>query len=244
MTKAELIKEVQDALTASCALPYSPPDAEIDRIINVEMKWLYREYRTLWQDQIYLLNKRFYQTPEWRATRTFQLPECVVGIKQVTENTSGSRVFGINDPDLNFDRLMASDLYLTPLSSDQITYRTIQWSFWDLARAFNLRDINHSFNLNTRRLVITGRDPVDSLFILAMVSIPDENSYDDPLVLKWMIAQGKRSLARILGAFNYQLLGNVTINFEQYRTEGNEELAELKEKIKTDDVPDWFIMFQ
>ena len=126
MTKAELIKEVQDALTASCALPYSPPDAEIDRIINVEMKWLYREYRTLWQDQIYLLNKRFYQTPEWRATRTFQLPECVVGIKQVTENTSGSRVFGINDPDLNFDRLMASDLYLTPLSSDQITYRTIQ----------------------------------------------------------------------------------------------------------------------
>ena len=77
-----------------------------------------------------------------------------------------------------------------------------------------------------------------------MVSIPDENSYDDPLVLKWMIAQGKRSLARILGAFNYQLLGNVTINFEQYRTEGNEELAELKEKIKTDDVPDWFIMFQ
>lgn len=208
------------------------------------MKWLYREYRDLWQDQIYILNKKYYQTPEWKNSRTFQMPSCVVGIKQVTENTSGSRVFGINDPDLNFDRLMASDLYLTPLSSDQITYRTIQWSFWDLARAFNLRDINHHFNLNTKRLVITGRDPVDSLFVLSMVEIPPEDAYEDPLVLKWMIAQGKRSLARILGAFNYQLLGNVTINFEQYRTEGNEELAELKEKIKGDDVPDWFIMFQ
>jgi len=244
MTKAELIKEVQDALTASCALPYSPPDAEIDRIIDVEMKWLNREYRDLYQDQIYILNKNYYQTPEWKATRTFQMPKCVQGIKQVTENTSGSRVFGINDPDLNFDRLMASDLYLTPLSSDQITYRTIQWSFWDLARAFNLRDINHDFNLNTKRLIITGRDPVDSLFVLAMVEIPPEDAYDDPLVLKWMIAQGKRSLARILGAFNYQLLGNVTINFEQFRTEGNEELQELKDKIKSDDVPDWFIMFQ
>ena len=76
-----------------------------------------------------------------------------------------------------------------------------------------------------------------------MIQIPDENAYDDPLVLKWMIAKGKISLARILGAFNYQLLGNITINFEQFRTEGNEELAELKEKVKSDDVPDWFILF-
>lgn len=243
MTKPELIKEVQDALTASCALPYSPPDPEINRIIDVEMKWLFREYRDLWQDQIYILDKQYYRTTEWRSTRTYQLPKCVVGMKKVWEMTQGSRVFGINDPDLNFDRLMASDLYLTPLSSDQITYRTIQWSFWDLARAFNLRDINHDFNLNTKRLVITGRTPTESLFLLSMIQIPDEDAYDDPLVLKWMIAQGKRSLARILGAFNYNLLGNITINFEQYRTEGNEELAELKEKIKGDDVPDWFLMF-
>jgi hypothetical protein len=243
MTKNELIKEVQDALTASGGLPYAPPDAEIDRIIDVEMKWLYREYRDLWQDQIYILSKKYYGSQEWKNTRTFQMPDCVVGVKTVWEMTQGSRVFGINDPDLNFDRLMASDLYLTPLSSDQITYRTIQWSFWDLARAFNLRDINHHFNLNTRRLVITGRTPVESLFVLTMIRVPDENAYDDPLVLKWMIAQGKRSLARILGAFNYQLIGNITINYEQFRTEGNEELQELKDKIKGDDVPDWFIMF-
>lgn len=243
MTKANLIKEVRDALTACAALPYSPPDAEIERFIDVEMKWLYREYRDLWQDQIYILNKKYYYTPEWKNSRTFQMPDCVVGVKTVWEMTHGSRVFGINDPDLNFDRLMASDLYLTPLSSDQITYRTIQWSFWDLARAFNLRDINHDFNLNTRRLIITGRTPTDSLFILAMVQIPDENAYDDPIVLKWMIAQGKRSLARILGTFNYQLLGNIIINFDLLRTEANEELQELKDKIKGDDVPDWFIMF-
>ena len=63
------------------------------------------------------------------------------GIKVVYELTSGQRVFGIHDPDLQFDRLMAADLYLTPLSSDQITYRTIQWSFWDLAKQFNLKDV-------------------------------------------------------------------------------------------------------
>lgn len=242
MTKEELVKEVNDALTSTCALPYSPPDKEIERIIKVEMKYLFREYRELWQDQIYILNKDYYNTTEWNNTKTFQMPDCTVGIKYVVEMTYGSRVFGINDPDLNFDRLMASDLYLTPLSSDQITYRTIQWSFWDLARAFNLRDINHDFNPNTKRLVITGRTPTESLAVLSMIQIPDEDAYEDPIVLKWMIAQGKRSLARILGAFNYNLLGNISINFEQYRTEGNEELAELKDYIKSNDVPDWFIM--
>lgn len=243
MTKEELVSEVREELTASCALPYSPSDKEIKRIIDLEMRWLFREYRELLQDRIYVLNRKYYQTAEWRATRTFQLPKCVQGVKKVIEMTSGSRVFGINDPDLNFDRLMASDLYLTPLSSDQITYRTIQWSFWDLARSFNLVDINHDWNPNTHRLIITGRDPDQSLFVLAMEEIPLEDAYEDPVVIKWMIARGKMSLARIMGAFNYQLAGNVTINFEQWRTEGKEEWDELKELIRDNNTPDYFMMF-
>lgn len=243
MTKEELVNEIKSELTASCALPYTPSTKELERIIDKEMRWLFREYRELLYDRIYILNKRYYQTPEWRNSRTFQLNPCTEGVKKVVEMSGGDRVFGINDPDMNFDRLMASDLYLTPLSSDQITYRTIQWSFWDLARAFNLKDINHDFNPNTHRLAITGRTPVDSLFVLAMDHIPEEDAFEDTVVIEWMIAKGKISLARILGAFNYNLLGNITINFEQFRTEGQEELERLREKIKGDDTPDWFLFF-
>ena len=243
MTKAELVNEIKGELTASCALPYSPSDKELERIIDKEMRFLFREYRELLQDKIYVLNSRYFKTREFLDTRTFQMNPCTEGIKKVIEMTDGNRVFGINDPDLSFDRLMASDLYLTPLSSDQIIYRTIQWSFWDLARSFNLRDINHDFNPNTHRLIITGRTPNDSLMIQAMDHIPLEDAYNDTIVLEWMIAKGKVSLARILGAFNYNLLGNVTINFEQWRQEGNEELERLREKIKGDDTPDWFMFF-
>ena len=243
MTKLEFIQRIVGEITASASIPYTIPTPEIERIIDKEMRFLYREYRELIQDKIYIINKSYYQSPEWRATRTFQMNKCTEGIKQVVELTGGSRVFGINDPDLNFDRLMASDLYLTPLSSDQITYRTIQWSFWDLARAFNLRDINHDFNPNTHRLIITGRTPINSLMVLALDQIPLEDAYEDTIVLDWMIAKAKLSLARILGTFNFQLIGNVTINFEQIRTEGTNELDALKEKIKGDNPPDWFIMF-
>jgi len=243
MTKAELVAEIKGELTSTGALPYSLNTAEIERIIDKEMRWLFREYRVLLQDRIYIINKKYYQTQEWKNSRTFQMNPCTEGIKQVKEMTGGSRVFGINDPDMGFDRLMASDLYLTPLSSDTITYRTIQWSFWDLAKAFNLVDINHNFSPATRRLVITGRTPIESLFVLAMDQIPVEDAYEDTIVIEWMIAKCKISLARVLGAFNYNLLGNITINFEQWRTEGLDKITELKEKIAGDQTPDWFLFF-
>lgn len=243
MTRQDLIDEIKGELTASCSLPFQPPDNEIERIIKLESKWLYREYRDATYTKWYLVDKKYYQTPEYKSTRTVQFPKCVVGIKYAIELTSGQRVFGINDPDLQFDRLMAADLYLTPLSSDQITYRTIQWSFWDMSKAFNLSDVQFSFNINTHRFVVLGRELQQSLFVSTLDQIPDEDFYEDPVVIKWMIAKSKISLARILGTFQYNLLGNVTINYADIRAEGQEELAELKEKIASDNTPDWLMMF-
>jgi len=243
MNKQELIEAVNGEITASCAIPFSLPTKEIDRLIDLEAKWMFREYRDSVQDAWYILDKRYYGTTEWKNTRTYQLPDCVMAIKWIFEMTSGQRVFGINDPDMSFDRLMAADLYLTPLSSDQITYRTIQWSFWDLAKQFNLKDINHNFNLNTKRLIITGRDPVEHLWISTLNQIPVEDLYEDPVFLKWIIARGKMQLARILGTFNYTLIGGVQINYGDIRAEGQAELEELKTKIKDDSPADWFMMF-
>lgn len=242
MTKDELIDLVNAEISSSCSLPLSLPTIEIDRIIQLEEKWLYREYRDALDARWYIVDKALFHSSEWKNTRTFQMPACVEGISTIYEMTNGQRVFGINDPDMHFDRLMAADMYLSPLSSDQITYRTIQWSFWDLARQFNLREVQFKFNLNTKRVNILGRDLQESLFITTLNRIPNEDLYEDPLFIKWIIAKAKISLARILGTFNYNLLGNVTINFADIRSEGKEELEELKEKIKSDNTPDWFIM--
>jgi len=243
MTLQEFSNNVSGELTASCNIPFTVPPIEIERITKIEQEWMYREYRDAVQDSWYVLDKKYYNTIEWKHTRTYQLPDCVMAMRYVYEMTGGSKVFGINDPDLKFDRLMAADLYLTPLSSDQITYRTIQWSFWDLAKQFNLRDIQHHFSVNTKRLIITGRNPSESLFVATLNKIPLEDLYTDPVFFKWVVARCKIQLARIIGTFNYTLIGGVQINYADIRAEGQEELKELKEKIKTDSPPDWFMMF-
>jgi hypothetical protein len=38
MTKEELIDQIVGEIQAMCALPYAPPTAEIERIIDLEMR--------------------------------------------------------------------------------------------------------------------------------------------------------------------------------------------------------------
>jgi predicted metal-dependent hydrolase len=68
MNKTEFIERINGEITASCSLPYSLPQKEIERIIDKEMRWLYREYRELLHDRIYIINKSYYQTQQWRDT--------------------------------------------------------------------------------------------------------------------------------------------------------------------------------
>lgn len=72
MTLQDFITLVNAEITASCSIPFSPPPAEIERIVKIEQEYLYREYRDAVQDGWYILNKKNYQTAEWKAQLTFQ----------------------------------------------------------------------------------------------------------------------------------------------------------------------------
>lgn len=242
MTKPEFIKLIQDDLTISCSLPYNVPEKEIDRIIKIESEYFYREYRDAIMDQIYVLDWHYFRTVEFNQSRSIVLPDCVVGVQVVWEITDGQKIWGINDPDLSFDRVVAADMYLAPWSSDTITYRTMQWSFWDLTKSFNLIDVQHDFNINTHRLFILGRTPCRSLFVVTKNKIELEKLFEDPIFQKWVMAKAKIQLSKIIGLFNYNLIGGVTINYSLYSEEGKSEITELKQYITDNNPPDWFYM--
>lgn len=243
MTKSELIKLIQTDVTAGGTLPYPAAEKEIERIIDVESRWLYREYRDSTEEQIYVLDRRYFLTDEFKNTRSIILPDCVIGISKLMEITGGQRIWGLNDPDLSFDRIMSADLYLSPWSTDQITYRTVQWSFWDLTKSFNLPEIQHYYNLNDHKLFIKGRNPNHSIFIVAVVKIADEYLYEDPVVIKWFTAKAKKSVARYLSTFNFTLLNGITINTSLLNDEADKELEELKQYINDNNPPDIIYMF-
>lgn len=242
MTRNDFIKFISDDLTASGSIPVSLNDHEISRIIDKELNWLYQEWNQSSEQSWTIINPAAFRTEEFKAARSIQLPKCVLCIKEFREINDGGRLFGISDPLLSIDRITAADMYLSPWSSsDTVMYRTVQFSYWDLLRSYTLTDISYTFNPNTHRIVVTGRTPIKPVIIKAFVRIPEENMFEDPLVQRWIIAKCKISMARILGTFTVNLIGGVTVNANMWKEEGQDELTDLKEKIKGDNAPCWFL---
>ena len=242
MTKQELIKLISDDLTASGNINLDLDEKEISRIIDVEKKMAYRDWRDAVELKYAVMSPYAFRTEEFRKSRTIQLPDCVMGIDEFREMKDGSRLFGINDPDLSIQRVMGSDLWLSPFSSDVITTRTISYSWFDLARSFTLIDIQFRFNINTHRINVIGHDPIAPVVIRAYISIDDADLFEDYYFQRWCIAKCKCQMHRILKTFEYNVIGGVNIT-SMYGEQGTQELNDIKEYQKGQDPPDYFISF-
>lgn len=244
MTKQELIQWVKDEITASGALPLDQiNDKEIERIIDNEKEYVHREWRTAVEPRMCIISVDAFKKPEFKQSRTIQLPDCVYGIDDFREIKDGSRLFGINDPDLRLERVMGSDLWLSPFSSNVITSRTISYSWFDLARSFTLTAIQFRFNINTHRIQVIGHDPTAPVLVRAFIAIDDGDLYEDPMFRKWISSKCKMQLHRILKTFEVNLVGGVNISSILY-DEGKAEKEEVEKWLSGNDPADYFIMFQ
>jgi hypothetical protein len=242
MTRGEFLLEVKDEIRGTCALPYSIPDKEINRIINQAKKYFYRNYKEAVESQHYVIPKEEFKKAEFKRDRTILMPECVVSIYECKEISGGGRLFSV-DPDFSDNRLMGAELYLSPFQSDDLVMRTAQYAYWDLAQAFFLETIAYDFNRNTSKLKIKGRNPAKNVYLQTYVEIQEEALFEDWLFIRYVTATVKVALGRILGFFEYQLPGGVSINSSDIKSEGTEELDKLLQQIDDENSPDWFFMF-
>lgn len=242
MTKEELIDLVDQELSVSGKIKLSVSREEISRIIDMEKRYVYRDWPFTTELKCAVMSPAAFRTDEFRSSRTIQLPDCVWGIQEFCEIKDGMRMFGINDPDLRLERVMASDLWLSPFSSDVITSRTVSYSWFDLARSFTLTDIQFNFNLNTHRIVVIGHEPYAPVLIRAWVGIDEGNLYEDIYFQRWIIARCKMQLHRVLKTFEYTAVGGIPIT-SMLGEQGKQECDEIKEYMKNNTQPDWFLMF-
>ena len=242
MTKQELIQLVKDEITVSGSLKLPIKDEEISRIIDMEKDQWYKNNRDAVELKMGVLKPDAFRTDDFRSSRTIQLPECVYGIQEFREIKDGSRLFGINDPDLTSERVFGSDLFLSPFSSDVITSRTISYSWFDLARSFTLIDIQFDFNWNTHRIKVIGHNPIAPVFIRAYVAIDEGDVYADYYFQRLIMGRMMLQTHRVLKMFETNAIGGVAIS-GMLAEQGQKYIDEVKEYIDKINVPDKFLMF-
>lgn len=233
---------VTGEITASGSLPYSIPEREANRIIDQALNWFYVNYGPAVETQYYVIEKDWFRQPEFKKTRSLLLPDCVVTVFEVKEMQGGGRL-GSVDRDFSDNRLIASELFLSPFQSDDLVLRTAQYSYWDLTQAFILERIGFDYNRNTHRLKIVGRDPKKNVFLQTYAKIEENKLYDDWFFQRYITAQAKISLGRILGTFKFNLPGGIEVDASGIKDEGTEELKEVKQRIDDENSPDWFFLF-
>jgi hypothetical protein len=239
MTKGELVDMIQRELDVSFALPSQLQPTEIERIIDQCSIWFYENYREAVETQYYIMRSSEFKTPEWFRTRTIMMPECVVSVFEVKEIT-GAGLLGSIDKDFADNKLIASEIYLSPFTGDSLVFRTAQYQFFDLTRAFFLEWIRYDYNRRTKKCKILGRDPARDVFFNTYVKIPDDKLYEDYYFMRYVTAKSKIALGRMLSFFDYNLMGGIKVNAADIKSEGEQEVEKIETEIRDQDSADYF----
>lgn len=241
MRKDDLVKFVQNEITFSGAIAINLPNAEIERIIDNETRQIYDMDREASVKKYAIIPHQLFYTPEFRKTRTIQFPDCVRFVTKVEEMKARSMMWGINDPDISMTRAMQADLWMSPMGSDTVMYRTIQWSSWDQMRNFNLVDIQHSWNINEHTLLFTGHDPKNNVYIELYEKVPETDLWENPWVRKWICAKCKKQVSKMLGVFTSNLIGGTQVNANVYSDDADNDMQECKDFWDKSNTPDFFL---
>lgn len=244
MTLQELCTSVSRDLTSSCVLPATVPPKEIERIVQQQKKWFYDNYDESVEDCMFIIPKSEFSKPEFKKYREFVLPDNVYAVVQAPTEIKGHNLYLLTkDADLSADRLWASQIYMSPLNGDELVMRVAQYHFFDLSQAMTVTTLAFSYNNLTHKIKILGRDPQYDVYIRVASKIPDEKLFEDYYFQRWITAKAKISLASILGRYNFNLMGEVSINYADIKDEGKEELDEIKQTIADKQTPDHILLW-
>ena len=181
---------------------------------------------------------------------TYTLPEGVISVVGVYEigafsGESGwnSGLLGKSAGDVSLNRMVYQSVYdrTMAVSADNTMYYICTEAFLDISRQIFQNMISFKYNRLTNNLRFLGELPKSDVILDVLVRVPDCDLYNDDLFRRYVIADCKVQLSRILGAFSYQLPGNITVNVEAIANEGATEKENIIQELK-DMSGAWYIL--
>lgn len=135
--------------------------------------------------------------------------------------------------DFGIQRMFASTLYNNrlPQAADNLMYWTCNWMLFDQARQLLQEMHGFSYNRLSKKLRFTGELPTRSCVFNVLMTVDDCALFQDDLFFRYCVAMCMKNMSRILGMFQYQLPGNISINYDMYSQWGESELQEVKQEI-------------
>lgn len=181
---------------------------------------------------------------------TYTLPEGVISVVGVYElnafsGESGwnSGLLGKSAGDVSLNRMVYQSVYdrTMAVSADNTMYYICTEAFLDISRQIFQNMISFKYNRLTNNLRFLGELPKSDVILDVLVRIPDCDLYNDDLFRRYVIADCKIQLRRLLGSYNYNMPGNITINVDSIADDGKTEKEQVIQELK-DMSGAWYIL--
>ncbi len=242
MTNDEFIANVQQELSVACALPFTVPIPEINRIIKYSADWFYKKYEDAVEERYYFISTEWFKRDQFKLERTVTMPDCVFSVwqlKKLKEDFARSMSFD-GTADFGIERLFLSDSVSLGQGTENLMYYTLNMYWMDVASHIINHTISFNYNRNSHRLFIGGQTPDRDCVAICYAKIPLEHLMNDEIFYRYVVAKCKVQLSRILGTFDFNLPGGIKINYDLIRDEGKEEIEKIEEEVKSEEGMDFF----
>lgn len=237
MTIEELIDSIQQELTVGCRLPRILDPIEIRRIVEKRSEpYFYKNYSYAVQKTYYYLDKKVFTIDEFTRYGYITLPCEIQNVTWIFPTSDKSLYeLGINAPNLSVNFGVTNQPYVSSYLStigELGTYKTIMDGFSDMLNQLTKTTFKYDFNENNNRLnFLTSTDKVGSFIIEAYSRIEAECLYDDELFQRYVAAQCKLQISNLLGMFNFNLPGGVSIEPSRLESQADKEMDKVEEEI-------------
>lgn len=266
----DFVESIQNEMSVNGAIPFTIPAESIAQITKNAKTMFYKSYEDA-SEELFIaipeseIRKKSFQrgihtmdgpgdnkvTDKKEHTRgTYTLPEGVISVVGVYslggwsgEAGWNTGLLGKNSGDVSLHRMVYQSVYdrTMAVSADNTMYYICTEAFLDISRQIFQNMISFRYNRLTNNLRFLGELPKSDVILDVLVRVPDCDLYNDDLFRRYVIADCKVQLSRILGAFSYQLPGNISVNVEAIANEGSTEKEQILQELK-DMSGSWYIM--
>jgi len=246
----QFIQRIIQELTQSCALNLPIPASAIPPLIQQAAQFF-------WENSDQAIEERYYcllnsEIKRCGPNNIVKLPEQIIsvfGVYKTTEQYS----FGTMG-DFSLERIVMNNSAMAGGLGGNIqtafgggsgyNLTDVTAALYEISTYQALFDAPLTFNFNefSKELVILGALGDSDLVLQVFKRCKIQDLYKSYYFFRYCVCLGLRSMATIMGTFEYKLPGGVTLNYSVWREQAQSEMQEIAEWINKNHSSDYFFM--
>ena len=242
------IQRIIQDLTQSCALPLPIPAASIPPLILQAAQYFWENYDFAVEERLFCIKNCDFC--KCCGNKIVTLPQRIMSVFGVYKTTDIFN-YGVLG-DFSLERLVMNNSIMASYGGGELTdsfgintgynMTDVMGSLYEVSTYKELFQSPLTFNYNpySNKLVILGNLGYADLVLQCYVRCKIQDLYKLYYFFRYCVCLGKKSMATILGTFEYKLPGGITINYSRFEDSADQEMDKIDEWLRTQHSADYF----